>query len=332
MAKLLEVKNLSMHFPIRGGLFKRQVGAIYAVNDVSFELYEGETFGVVGESGCGKSTLGRTLVRLYKPTAGQVLFRNQDIAHLQRQDLKIFRRHIQMVFQDPLASLNQRMCIADILEEPFLLHETLNRVQRREKVRELMQVVGLRSADMNKFPHEFSGGQRQRIGIARALALRPSLIICDEAVSALDVSIQSQILNLLVDLQAQFNLTFIFISHDLNVVRYVSDRVAVMYLGRIMELAASDAIYSRPAHPYTKALMASAPKLDPRRASTADILEGDVPSPSHPPSGCSFHTRCLYARDLCRSELPKLRQYSSNLDHMIACHYAEDLTKEATFR
>ena len=329
MSTLLEVKNLNMHFPIRGGLMKRKVGHVYAVNDVSFSLEAGETFGVVGESGCGKSTLGRTLVRLYDPTSGQVLFRGQDIASLSKTELKEFRRQIQMVFQDPYASLNPRMTIADILEEPFLLHGIGTPEERKKKVRELLQLVGLRLSDINKFPHEFSGGQRQRIGIARALTLNPSLIVCDEAVSALDVSIQAQILNLLIELQKTFKLTYIFISHDLNVVRYISDRVAVMYLGRVMELAKSSDIYARPHHPYTQALLGSAPKPDPRKNKAIEVLEGDVPSPSRPPSGCPFHTRCRHVQDRCKAERPALKPLNHDASHMVACHFAEQLQKEA---
>jgi oligopeptide/dipeptide ABC transporter ATP-binding protein len=331
MEKLLEVRNLDMHFPIRGGVLKRQVGKVYAVNDVSFELQEGETFGVVGESGCGKSTLGRAIVRLYDPTAGQVIYRDKDIAPLRRKDLKTFRREIQMVFQDPYASLNPRMTIKDILLEPFQLHNILKPKERLEKVKELVKLVGLRVGDINKFPHEFSGGQRQRIGIARALALNPSVIVCDEAVSALDVSIQSQVLNLLNDLQKKLNLTYIFISHDLTVVKYISDRVAVMYLGRIVELADADDIYDHPLHPYTKALLSAVPVPDPRRKAQSEALEGDVPSPSNPPSGCAFHTRCKYAQERCKVERPILREWegATKNEHRVACHFAEDIFKEA---
>ncbi len=330
MTSLLDVKNLNMHFPIRGGLFKRKVGSVFAVNDVTFQLAEGETFGIVGESGCGKSTLGRAIVRIYEPTSGEIYFRGQNIGNLDAKGLKNFRKEIQMVFQDPYASLNPRKPIFEILEEPFLLHGLGNAAERRAKVSELMELVGLRTTDMNKFPHEFSGGQRQRIGIARALALRPSLIVCDEAVSALDVSIQAQIINLLIDLQRQFKLTYIFISHDLNVVRYISDRVAVMYLGRLMEVAESGAMYAKPAHPYTRALMASAPKPDPRRALKPVVLEGDVPSPSRPPTGCPFHTRCPYAVALCKEQLPSLLPLGSDTKHLVACHRAQELNMEAS--
>jgi peptide/nickel transport system ATP-binding protein/oligopeptide transport system ATP-binding protein len=330
MTSLLDVKNLNMHFPIRGGLFKRPVGSVYAVNDVSFQLEEGETFGIVGESGCGKSTLGRALVRIYEPTSGDIFFRGQNIAHLKAEGLKDFRKEIQMVFQDPYASLNPRKPIYEILEEPFLLHGLGSAAERKKQVEELMQLVGLRASDMNKFPHEFSGGQRQRIGIARALALRPSLIVCDEAVSALDVSIQAQIINLLMDLQKQLKLTYIFISHDLNVVRYISDRVAVMYLGRLMEVAESATMYKNPAHPYTRALLASAPKPDPRRTMKPAVLEGDVPSPSRPPSGCPFHTRCPYTIAICKEQLPALLPLGTDNKHRVACHRAQELNMEAS--
>jgi oligopeptide/dipeptide ABC transporter ATP-binding protein len=332
MAAILEVRNLNMHFPIRGGLLRGPKGRVFAVNDVSFDLRAGETFGIVGESGCGKSTLGRTLVRLYSPTSGHVLFKGQDISLLDAKALKSFRRRIQMIFQDPYASLNPRMTIERILEEPFKIHGIGTANERKDKARELLALVGLRVTDIHRFPHEFSGGQRQRIGIARALALNPELIVCDEAVSALDVSIQSQILNLLIDLQRKMGLTFIFISHDLNVVRYISDRVAVMYLGRLMELAASDEIYRAPAHPYTKALMAAAPVADPRRAAVVAMLEGDVPSPSRPPSGCPFHTRCPFVQDLCRRELPPLSAFRGDENHLVACHFAEELNQEALSR
>ena len=328
--KLLDVKNLNMHFPILGGLLRRPVGHVFAVNDVSFELYEGETFGVVGESGCGKSTLGRTLVRLYDPTSGTVNYKGKDIAHLKGNELHELRSQIQMVFQDPYASLNPRMTIKDILEEPLILHGIGDSPEARlEKIKELVKVVGLRVSDIHKFPHEFSGGQRQRIGIARALTLNPSIIVCDEAVSALDVSIQSQVLNLLIELQKTLKLTYIFISHDLTVVKYISDRVAVMYLGRIVELASSQDIYDKPMHPYTKALLSSVPIPDPKRKSEPFILEGEVPSPSNPPPGCPFHTRCKYVTDRCKTELPRLTKTKENDGHQVACHLAEEINKEA---
>jgi oligopeptide/dipeptide ABC transporter ATP-binding protein len=323
MDNLLEVKDLNMHFPILGGVFKRPVGHVYAVNDVSFTLKKGETFGVVGESGCGKSTLGRTIVRLYDPTSGSVSYNGQDIAKLNGDRLKDFRRHIQMVFQDPYASLNPRMTIKDILLEPLALHGIGTAQERLDKVKRLVKTVGLRVADMNKFPHEFSGGQRQRIGIARALTLEPSIIVCDEAVSALDVSIQSQVLNLLNKLQKDLELTYIFISHDLTVVKYISDRVAVMYLGRIVEMADADVIYEQPQHPYTKALLSSVPVPDPSKRGEYEPLQGDVPSPSNPPSGCAFHTRCKYATERCVKEKPSLKEWSegtSKNSHKVACH------------
>lgn len=323
MDNLLEVKDLNMHFPILGGVFKRPVGHVYAVNDVSFTLKKGETFGVVGESGCGKSTLGRTIVRLYDPTSGSVSYNGQDIAKLNGARLKEFRRHIQMVFQDPYASLNPRMTIKDILLEPLTLHRVGTAQERLDKVKRLVKTVGLRIADMNKFPHEFSGGQRQRIGIARALTLEPSIIVCDEAVSALDVSIQSQVLNLLNKLQQDLELTYIFISHDLTVVKYISDRVAVMYLGRIVEMADADVIYEQPQHPYTKALLSSVPVPDPSKRGEYEPLQGDVPSPSNPPSGCAFHTRCKYATERCVREKPQLKEWSagtSKNSHKVACH------------
>lgn len=321
MSELLQVDQLNMHFPIYGGVFRRIVGKVYAVNDVSFSLRKGETLGIVGESGCGKSTLGRTLVRLYEPSSGSVRYQGKDISSLKGADLKSFRRHIQMVFQDPYASLNPRMTIKEILLEPLKLHGIGTPSERLEKVKKLVKTVGLRVADIEKFPHEFSGGQRQRIGIARALTLEPDVIVCDEAVSALDVSIQSQVLNLLNRLQADLNLTYIFISHDLTVVKYISDRVAVMYLGRIVELADSDAIYDHPQHPYTKALLSSVPVPDPKRATTYEPLEGDVPSPSQPPAGCVFHTRCKFATDRCRSERPVLKEWGNKeKSHQVACH------------
>lgn len=327
---LLEVKNLSMHFPIMGGVLRRPVGKVHAVNDVSFDLQEGETFGVVGESGCGKSTLGRTLVRLYEATEGSVNFRGEDIAHLKGDGLMNLRREIQMIFQDPYASLNPRMTIRDILEEPLILHNIGKDAQERlEKVKDIVKVVGLRVSDINKFPHEFSGGQRQRIGIARALTLNPSIIVCDEAVSALDVSIQSQVLNLLIDLQKRLKLTYLFISHDLTVVKYISDRIAVMYLGRVVELATSDAIHAKPMHPYTKALLSAVPVPDPDRVYESEILEGEVPSPSNPPSGCAFHTRCKFATERCSNELPRLTNVEGDSSHKVACHFADKIFKEA---
>ncbi len=324
MENLLEVKNLNMHFPILGGLFKKPVGNVYAVNDVSFTLRKGETLGVVGESGCGKTTLGRTLIRLYEPTSGSVVFQGEDILKSGKEHLKELRRNIQMVFQDPYASLNPRMTIKDILEEPFILHNIGTKEERLAQIIDLLKTVGLRPEDMFKFPHEFSGGQRQRIGIARALSLKPALVIADEPVSALDVSIQSQVLNLLIELQKKFGLTYIFISHDLTVVKYISDRVAVMYLGRMVELANSKDIYATPMHPYTKALISAVPIPKPGYKKNMEVLEGDVPSPSKPPSGCPFHTRCKFVKDVCKITLPKLETIPGR-EHMVACHFTKEI-------
>ncbi len=330
MSALLEVENLNMHFPIWGGVLRRQVGQVFAVNDVSFELQAGETLGIVGESGCGKTTLGRALVRLYEPTSGTVRFEGRDVSSLAGDELKALRSNVQMVFQDPYTSLNPRRTIERTLEEPLVLHGVKSKDERRARVRRLLETVGLRESDLPKYPHEFSGGQRQRIGIARALVLEPRLVIADEPVSALDVSIQSQVLNLLVDLQKRRGLTYLFISHDLTVVKYISDRIAVMYLGRIVELADADAIYESPRHPYTQALLAAVPVPDPRRPRSAETLEGDVPSPSDPPPGCPFQTRCRFAVDLCRREVPTLEVVPGDTRHLVACHRADEIRQEGT--
>ncbi len=326
MSALLSVEDLSVHFPIRGGVLRREVGKVYAVNDVSFELEAGRTLGIVGESGCGKTTLGRALVRLNEPTAGSVRFDGRDVATLTGDELKTLRGDMQMVFQDPYTSLNPRRTIERTLEEPLVLHGVNSADERRRRVRDLLDTVGLRESDLPKYPHEFSGGQRQRIGIARALILNPRLVIADEPVSALDVSIQSQVLNLLVDLQRERELTYIFISHDLTVVRYISDRVAVMYLGRIVELADAEAIYATPRHPYTLALLAALPVPDPRRRKTTVVLEGAPPSPSDPPPGCPFHTRCKYVVDRCRTERPPLTPVVGS--HLVACHRVDEISQE----
>jgi peptide/nickel transport system ATP-binding protein/oligopeptide transport system ATP-binding protein len=335
MTALLEVEHLDMHFPILGGVLRREVGKVYAVNDVSFRIEPGETLGIVGESGCGKTTLGRALVRLYEPTAGSVRFDGKNLGELEGEDLKALRGDMQMVFQDPYASLNPRRTIGRTLEEPLSLHGVRSRDERQRRVRSLLDTVGLRVSDLGKYPHEFSGGQRQRIGIARALVLEPRLVIADEPVSALDVSIQSQVLNLLVELQRERGITYIFISHDLTVVKYISDRVAVMYLGHIVELASADDIYARPRHPYTQALLAALPIPDPRRRKPVVALEGDVPNPSAPPPGCPFHTRCAHVVDRCRSERPPLAPAGSRRaeaapddSHLVACHRADELTQE----
>ncbi len=325
MKPILEVNNLSMHFPITGGLLRRQVGKVHAVTDVSLCLTRGETLGVVGESGCGKTTLGRALIRLYEPTEGSVKFEGKEVTEFSDNDLKGFRKDMQMVFQDPYASLNPRMTIQDILEEPLSLHQIGTKAERQEKVVSIMKLVGLREEDILKFPHEFSGGQRQRIGIARALMLNPKIIICDEAVSALDVSIQSQVLNLLNKLQKELKLTYIFISHDLTVVKYISDRVAIMYLGRIIELASSEDIYEKPQHPYTKALLSSMPIPDPRKRNNDLGLVGDVPSPANPPPGCAFATRCSWAKEICSHDVPQIEEVNGQKDHIVACHLKSEI-------
>lgn len=325
MTALLEVRDVKMHFPVMGGLFRRRIGSVFAVDGVSFTLERGKTLGIVGESGCGKSTLGRAIVRLYRPTDGSIRFDGQEISNLPARELIPLRRRMQMIFQDPYSSLNPRKSIRSTLEEPMRIHGIGDAAERFERVAWLMEKVGLRHDDLHKFPHEFSGGQRQRIGIARALVLEPELIVADEPVSALDVSIQSQVLNLLVSLQQELSLTFIFISHDLTVVKYISDRVAVMYLGRIVEIADAQSIYTHPVHPYTQALLSALPIADPRQRTKRRLLEGDVPNPSQPPTGCTFHTRCPHVRDICKQQSPKLEIVSGESDHAAACHFAEEL-------
>ncbi|MDW3850166.1 dipeptide ABC transporter ATP-binding protein [Micromonospora sp. BRA006-A] len=323
---IIEVRDLVKHYPVtRGVVFKKTIGHVKAVDGVSFELKAGETLGVVGESGCGKSTLARVLMNLEKPTAGQVLYKGQDISKLSGGALRRLRRQIQLVMQDPYTSLNPRMTVGDLIGEPFEIHpEVAPRGSRRGKVKELLDLVGLNPEHINRYPHQFSGGQRQRIGIARALALRPEVIVCDEPVSALDVSIQAQVMNLLEKLQAEFGLSYVFIAHDLSVVRHLSDRVAVMYLGKMVEIGTEDEIYERPTHPYTQALLSAVPVPDPTvRESKAIIrLQGDVPSPVSPPSGCRFRTRCWKAQDVCAQEVPLL-QIRPGSDHPSACHFAE---------
>ncbi|MEU9827177.1 ABC transporter ATP-binding protein [Micromonospora chersina] len=323
---IIEVRDLVKHYPVtRGVVFKKTIGQVKAVDGVSFELKAGETLGVVGESGCGKSTLARVLMNLEKPTAGQVLYKGQDISKLSGGALRRLRRQIQLVMQDPYTSLNPRMTVGDLIGEPFEIHpEVAPRRSRRDKVKELLDLVGLNPEHINRYPHQFSGGQRQRIGIARALALRPEVIVCDEPVSALDVSIQAQVMNLLEKLQAEFGLSYVFIAHDLSVVRHLSDRVAVMYLGKMVEVGTEDEIYERPTHPYTQALLSAVPVPDPTvRESKAIIrLQGDVPSPVSPPSGCRFRTRCWKAQDICAQEVPLL-QIRRGSDHPSACHFAE---------
>ncbi len=319
---LLEVTNLVKHFPIKSGLLiDRQVGAVRAVDDVTFSVREGETLGLVGESGCGKSTLCRTVVKLLEPTSGSIRFEGTEIAELNRRDLRPLRRQMQMIFQDPYASLNPRKRVGQIVGDPLKLHGMASGSQLRREVQELLERVGLSAEHYNRFPHEFSGGQRQRIGIARALALRPKLVIADEPVSALDVSIQAQIINLLDDLQDEFKLTYVFVAHDLGVVRHVADRVAVMYLGKVVELGPADDVYENPIHPYTVSLLSAVPIPDPRenREREQVVLEGDVPSPANPPSACRFHTRCPRATDICSEVEPDLIEHRPR--HWAACHH-----------
>ncbi|GII88408.1 ABC transporter ATP-binding protein [Sphaerisporangium siamense] len=322
---ILQVRDLVKHFPLSQGIvFKRQIGAIKAVDGVSFDLHPGETLGVVGESGCGKSTLAKLLMALERPTSGEAKIKGVDLGKARGSELKRMRRNIQMVMQDPYTSLNPRMTVGDIIGEPFEIHsEVAPRGDRRKKVQELLEVVGLNPEHINRYPHQFSGGQRQRIGIARGLALQPEIIICDEPVSALDVSIQAQVMNLLERLQNEFNLAYIFIAHDLSVVRHISDRVAVMYLGKIVELGKDADIYERPSHPYTQALLSAVPVPDPegREGRERIILQGDPPSPADPPSGCRFRTRCWKAQDICAEQEPLLEIRAGG--HPSACHFAE---------
>ena len=342
---LLEVRGLTKHFPVRGGVLLRRIGDVHAVDAVSFSVRRGETLGLVGESGCGKSTVGKTLLRLLEPSEGSIFFEGRDITHLGPAELRALRREMQIVFQDPFESLNARHSVGRILEEPFVIHRMGTAAERRRWVDELLERVGLSSDAAERYPHEFSGGQRQRIGIARAIALRPKLIVCDEAVSALDVSIQSQVLNLLLDLQRDMNLALIFIAHDLAVVKHMSDSIAVMYLGQIVEYASAADIYSRPRHPYTRALLSAIPVPDPIdrevRRRTRIVLEGDVPSPIDPPSGCRFHPRCVHARPDCATRVPLLERAfeeahpevrvdaatrgAPDAFAAVACHYWQDI-------
>lgn len=315
---LLKADNLKKHFPIKKGLLSREIGQVKAVDGVSFEVFEGETLGIVGESGCGKSTTGRMLMRLIEPTEGSVIFNGQDVTALSAKQLREARRDMQMVFQDPYASLNPRHTVAQILEEPLIVHNIGTKQERKQKVIQLLKTVGLSEYHANRYPHQFSGGQRQRIGIARALMTNPKLIIADEPVSALDVSIQAQVLNLMQQLQQDLKLTYIFIAHDLGVVRHISDRVGVMYLGKVVELATSESLYEEPRHPYTQALLAAVPVPDPDFVKETTMLQGDIPSPSNPPSGCTFHTRCPFAKEVCKQQVPALQQVSEG--HAVACH------------
>jgi oligopeptide transport system ATP-binding protein len=319
---ILEVFNLVKYFPITGGFFSRTVGNVKAVDGVSFFVRHGETLGIVGESGCGKSTTGRVILRLLEPTSGQAFFEGEDVFALKGKAVRKLRRKMQIIFQDPYSSLNPRMTVGELVGEPLKIHGIMNLADRRIRVDELLEVVGLNAYHHNKYPHEFSGGQRQRVGIARALALNPRLIVCDEPVSALDVSIQSQVLNLLKDLQREFQLAYMFISHNLSVVKHISDRVGVMYLGKMVEMTDTDALFASPQHPYTKSLLSAIPNMDAASKTERIILKGDVPSPVNVPSGCRFHTRCRYQFDRCRVEDPGFRDIGS--DHFVACHLMDD--------
>lgn len=318
---LLRVDHLVMHFPItKGVIFQKQIGSVHAVNDISFDIYRGETLGLVGESGCGKSTTGRSILRLNRPSSGHVYFRGTDLVSLKGKELRKIRRNMQMIFQDPYASLNPRMTVGEIVGEAFTIHDICKGKEAQDRVDLLLQKVGLEPAYSNRFPHEFSGGQRQRIGVARALAVNPELVVCDEPISALDVSIQAQVVNLLEDLQHEMELTYLFIAHDLSMVRHISQRVAVMYLGIIVELTSRDELYSHPLHPYTKALLSAVPIPDAIAESKRQriILKGEVPSPVNPPSGCYFHTRCPLATDICKEARPEFREAAAG--HFVACH------------
>jgi oligopeptide/dipeptide ABC transporter ATP-binding protein len=325
--QLLEVEDLKMYFPVLGGVLRRRVAQVFAVDGVSFAIEAGQTLGLVGESGCGKTTVGRCILRLYQPTGGRLRFQGANLMQLRRDELRAMRRDMQMIFQDPFESLNSRHTVQEILEEPFVIHRLGAAAERRRRVHQLLDRVGLSRNALLRFPHEFSGGQRQRIGIARAIALEPRLVVCDEPVSALDVSIQSQVINLLLDLQREMGLTYLFIAHDLAVVKHISDFIAVMYLGRIVEYTDAETLYRTPRHPYTRALIAAIPVPDPAARRTTEVLRGDVPSPLNPPSGCHFRTRCPHVIDRCREEDPRLRRVPGTDPgrHVAACHRLEDI-------
>ena len=326
---LVQVKDLKVHFPIRQGLLRRQTGAIKAVDGVSFDIYKGETLGLVGESGCGKSTTGLAILKLLSLTSGQVFYQDQELAGLSESQMQKMRRHMMMIFQDPYSSLNPRMTVGSIIGEPLSVYQVGSPAERAARVEELLHLVGLNPAFINRYPHEFSGGQRQRIGIARALATNPSFIVADEPISALDVSIQAQVVNLMDDLKKQLGLTYLFIAHDLSMVRYISDRVAVMYLGKVMELGSRNEVFDHPLHPYTRALLSAVPIANPKKERSRQriILKGDVPSPANPPAGCRFHPRCAFATEICGQVTPELRNLSSSgsAEHWTACHHAEQL-------
>ncbi len=325
---LFSVRNLKMYFPIRKGFLQRTVGQVRAVDGVSFDIQQGETLAIVGESGCGKTTAGRCMVRAYDPSAGDLIYRNKagesvNLSHLPNSDLKPYRRELRMIFQDPFSSLNPRMTVLDLIGDPLRVHQIAYGSELEDRVADMLKSVGLRPEYMRRYPHAFSGGQRQRIGIAKALILEPQLVIADEAVSALDVSVQAQILNLLQDLQSEFDLTYVFIAHDLSVVEYIADRVSVMYVGKMVEQGPTLDVYHNPQHPYTEALLSAVPRPDPRERSQRIVLEGDVPDPANPPGGCYFHPRCQYAVEICQTETPELKTLAGG--HRVACHLAEDL-------
>ncbi|MNB65218.1 Oligopeptide transport ATP-binding protein OppF [compost metagenome] len=316
--ELLKVENLKKHFPIKHGVLSKTVGAVKAVDGIGFTIHEGETFGLVGESGCGKSTTGRMVLRLMEPTEGQVIYRGENILDYPKKKMQSLRREMQIIFQDPYSSLDPRFTIAKTIGEVMDIHKIASGQEKEDRIIQILEAVGLGKQHMNRYPHEFSGGQRQRIGIARALALQPSLVVCDEPVSALDVSVQAQIVNLMQELQEEFKLTYLFISHDLSVVHHICDRIAVMYIGRIVEIADKKALFGQPSHPYTQALLSVIPEPDPGAATLQNVLEGDIPSPANPPEGCRFHTRCKYATERCRQEEPQLQDIGGG--HFVACH------------
>ncbi|WP_374018248.1 dipeptide ABC transporter ATP-binding protein [Paenibacillus thiaminolyticus] len=324
---LIDIRHLKKYFPIKTGLFNRVVGHVKAVDDVTFRIYKGETFGLVGESGCGKSTLGRAILQLQEPSGGEVYFDGKPVQQMKSQQLRRMRQEMQIIFQDPFGSLNPRFHIRDIIGEPLRVHQKASAKEIDKRVVELMELVGLDASRRNRYPHEFSGGQRQRIGIARAIALHPRFIVADEAVSALDVSVQSQVLNLLMKLQQELGLTFLFIAHGLNVVRHISDRIGVMYLGKLVEVARTEELFANPLHPYTAALLSAIPRPTPHRKAERIVLQGDVPSPANPPSGCRFHPRCPYAQAKCRDELPELQEVTPG--RQVACHFPLDFAQSA---